>query len=304
MTNRKALVTGATGFIGSHLVRHLLRAKWQVHAIVRPESDHSALAGESSLKVHEHTGSMESMLSILTDTQPDVVFHLASLFLSKHQSVDIDRLVGSNILFGAQLVEAMTQVGVKALVNTGTAWQHYQGQQYNPVNLYAATKQAFEALLDYYTEANGLRSITLKLHDTYGPSDPRPKLVNLLVRVAESNESLAMSPGEQQISLVHIDDIVSAFEIAAERLLERPEIKREDFSLESAQKYTLKQLVSEFERLVGRRLPISWGDRPYREREIMVPWTGKKLPHWQQRVDLRSGLRNLLQESKSSEVER
>lgn len=303
MTKPKAVVTGATGFIGSHLVRHLLRAKWQVHAIVRPESDHSALGGESSLKVHEHTGSMDSMLSIFTDTQPDVVFHLASLFLSKHQSVDIDRLVESNILFGVQLVEAMTQVGVKALVNTGTAWQHYEGQQYSPVNLYAATKQAFEALLDYYTEASGLRSITLKLHDTYGPRDPRPKLVNLLVRVAESNESLAMSPGEQQLSLVHIDDVVSAFEIAAERLLERPDIKRENFSLESTQTCTLKQLVSEFEMLVGRVLPIRWGARPYREREVMAPWTGNKLPRWEQRVDLRSGLRNLLLEFKSCDEE-
>lgn len=303
MTKRKALVTGATGFIGSHLVRHLLRAEWQVHAIVRPESDHLALDGQSNLKVHEHNGSMDSLLTILTDTQPDIVFHLASLFLSKHESVDIDRLVKSNILFGAQLVEAMTQVGVKALVNTGTAWQHYESEQYNPVNLYAATKQAFETLLDYYTESNGIRSITLKLHDTYGPSDPRPKLINLLVRVAVSNEPLAMSPGEQQLSLVHIDDVVSAFEIAAERLLEHPEIRREDFSVESAQTCTLKQLVSEFETLVGRKLPISWGGRPYRKREIMVPWNGKKLPQWEQRVELRSGLSNLLLEFKSCDVE-
>ncbi|MEX0383157.1 NAD(P)-dependent oxidoreductase [Spiribacter sp. 1M153] len=294
MPTQRALITGASGFVGSHLARHLLGEDWQVHAIVRPESDRAALTRANGLRVHEYTGSMDSMLSILGIVKPDAVFHLASLFVSEHDPEDIDRLVKSNILFGTQLAEAMSQVGANLLVNTGTAWQHYEADSYNPVNLYAATKQAFEDLLDYYIEGRGLRAITLKLHDTYGPGDSRKKLINLLVSVAKSNITLDMSPGEQKLNLVYIDDVVSAFEVAAKRLLNNPEIKQESFSVEAAETCTIKQLVSEFEAVVGRPLPISWAGRPYRQREVMEPWAGAGLPNWEPRVDLRFGLRRML----------
>lgn len=73
--------------------------------------------------------------------------------------------------------------------------------------------------MQYYIEASGLRVITLKLFDTYGPDDPRPKLMNLIQRMAMDNQPLAMSPGEQQIDLVHVEDVVRAFMVASERLL-------------------------------------------------------------------------------------
>ena len=68
----------------------------------------------------------------------------------------------------------MKEVGVKILVNTGTSWQHYENKDYSPVNLYAATKQSFEAILQYYVEVASLKAITLKLFETYGLDDPRP----------------------------------------------------------------------------------------------------------------------------------
>lgn len=295
MTTRKALVTGATGFIGRHLIRHLLRGKWQVHAIVRTKSARSVLDGESSLIVHEHTGSMDSMLSILTDTQPDVVFHLASLFISEHSSEDIDGLVQSNILFGTQLVEAMCQYGPLALVNTGTAWQHYQSRTYSPVNLYAASKQAFEVLIQYYIEAYGLRVITLKLTDTYGPEDPRPKLLNLLCQTAKCNEPLAMSSGKQLIDLVHAYDVAEAFRVAGLRLMatER-QGQHERYSVSSGQPIVLRKLVNEIEKVTGWNLPIVWGGRADRKREVLRPWSGPSVPGWEAKISLREGLAEVI----------
>ena len=69
--------------------------------------------------------------------------------------------MSSNITFGTQLVEAMVANGCYQFVNTGTSWQHYENDEYNPVNLYAATKQAFEDILRYYVETSALRVITL-----------------------------------------------------------------------------------------------------------------------------------------------
>jgi nucleoside-diphosphate-sugar epimerase len=62
----------------------------------------------------------------------------------------------------------MQAAGIRRLVNAGTTWQHYLGQVYDPVNLYAATKQAFEAILKFYTSTRDFQAITLELTDTYG----------------------------------------------------------------------------------------------------------------------------------------
>lgn len=299
---KRALITGATGFIGRQLSRHLRETGWLVHAMVLPGSDTSLLKSLcANIRLHECAGDTETIQNILTRAQPDVVFHLASLFLSDHRPTDIEPLIASNLLFGTQVVEAMTQCGVTALVNAGTFWQHYEGRDYSPVNLYAATKQAFESLLQYYVEARGLRIITLKLYDTYGPEDPRPKLINLLRRVATDNQSLTMSPGEQLIDMVHVDDVTAAFRLAGERLIAGIEAGHAHFTVSSGCPISLRDLVGLVEQCLGRALPITWGGRPYREREVMQPWQGPVLPGWVPTISLEAGLAQTLINGKLSQ---
>jgi nucleoside-diphosphate-sugar epimerase len=290
---RVALVTGATGFVGSHLVSGLVRAGWQVHVVSRANSRMPEAAEFSRVTQHVHDGSTAGMLRLVGNAKPLVVFHLASLFLSQHEAGDVERLVLSNILFGNQLLEAMKVHGVKQLINTGTSWQHYENQAYSPVNLYAATKQAFESLMQYYVEAEGLRAVSLKLFDTYGPHDPRPKLMNLLQRVAEDMQPLAMSPGEQWLDLVHVDDVVQAFFAAAARLSAGAVHGHESYALPSGQPITLRALVRLVEREIGRELPILWGARPYRVREVMELWNGKSLPGWSAKVKLEQAIHDM-----------
>ena len=180
---RRALVTGATGYIGGHLARHLAAHGWEVHALVRPSSAGGGLAAAGA-RVHEHDGTTERMAEIVGAAAPDVVFHLASLFMAEHRTADVTGLVEANLLLGTQLAEGMRLHGRTRLVNTGTVWQHYGDAEYDPTSLYAATKQAYVTLLKYYVEAAGLRVTTLELFDSYGPADPRPKLMGALTRAA------------------------------------------------------------------------------------------------------------------------
>jgi nucleoside-diphosphate-sugar epimerase len=292
----RTLMTGSTGFIGRHLASDLIRNGHEVYAIVRSQTNLQRLVPGVNARLYD--GGIDSLSSILTSIKPDIVIHLAARFQDRHAPGDIEDLIKDNITFGAMLLESMAQSGTSYLINTSTSWQHYQGQDYSPTCLYAATKQAFEALIRYYVDTKGLTVITLKLFDTYGPQDPRGKLVSKFLKMLRDGSSLDMSPGEQLLDLVHIYDVISAYLIAMERLMSGVATGEESYTVSSGQYIKLRELASLFSRCAGAPLQINWGARPYREREVMVPWsTGHSLPGWRPRVRLEEGLTSLCAEN-------
>jgi nucleoside-diphosphate-sugar epimerase len=295
-----ALVTGATGFVGSRLTQRLVKDNWQVHIIVRPTSSWQPLESiKGKINIHIHDGTTEELLDIFAQAKPSIVFHLASLFLAQHTSTDIVPMMQSNITFPTQLLEAMIKHQVYCLVNTGTSWQHYENKDYSPVCLYAASKQAFEAILQFYWETTPLNAITLKLFETYGKNDPRKKLLSLLEKTAKQKEVLAMSPGEQLIDIVYIDDVIDAYLMAAERLLSGKVNDYEEYKVSTELPLKLKEFVEIYQEEIGVNLPIQWGGRPYRPREVMIPWNkGVLLPGWKAKIEIREGINKVQNEDK------
>jgi nucleoside-diphosphate-sugar epimerase len=293
----KVLVSGGTGFVGNHLVRALAARGDDVHLVVRGERNQpDGSSAKRHISFHRHDGTTEGLAAILQNVRPDLVIHLASFFVPEHRAEDVAPLIASNLLFTAQLADAMVGAGVTRFLNTGTSWQHYQDRSYSPVSLYAATKQAAEALLQFYVEARGLRVLTLKLFNTYGSGDRRQKLFVLLKQAAETGVPLAMSPGEQRLDLVHIDDVVTAFLIASERLMRADAPAMESFAVCSRAALSLREVVANFERATGKHPPIRWGDRAYRSREVMSPWAGgEQLPGWSAKVSLFEGIRKMVE---------
>ncbi|MDF1527108.1 MAG: NAD(P)-dependent oxidoreductase [bacterium] len=146
-----ALLTGATGYVGSNLAGRLVADEWSVHAVARENSDLTHLSSiEHAVTVHRHDGSTEGMVRIFRDAEPEVVFHLAALATSgQHGQADAVPLLTSNVVFPTQVLEGVAAAGTKWIVNTGTFSQHYGDSDYDPTNLYASTKQAFESILFY-----------------------------------------------------------------------------------------------------------------------------------------------------------
>jgi nucleoside-diphosphate-sugar epimerase len=299
----RVLITGGAGFLGSQLVRACLGNGWNVSIISRPENRLDKINEFlGNVAVFPSCNDTAGVIEIMHQAKPDLVFHLASVFIAQHRSDDILNLIQSNITFGTQILEAMTICGVPHIINTGTSWQHFENQDYNPVNLYASTKQAFEDILVYYVKAFSISAITLHLFDTYGPADPRPKLFRLFQKYAQNGQVLEMSPGEQLIDLVHVDDIVDAFLVAARRLLAGKEQEHRVYSVSSGSPVQLKELVQIYQRITGHHLAVKWGGRPYRDREVMVPWsTGSQLPGWKPMRSLEEGIRSLKENNQENE---
>lgn len=292
MNKRRALVTGASGFVGARLARRLVEEGWDVHVLLRPHSDLEALAPVTGqIAVHRFHGAPGELADIVRRAAPDAVFHLAAVFLAQHKPEEIETLIEANILFPTQLLEAMAANGVRIFVNTGTAWQHFGNRAYDPVNLYAASKQAFETLLAYYVNALGFSAATLALFDTYGPGDPRPKLMPALWEAAASGRALSMSGGDQLLDMVYIDDVIDAY-LATERALRTAGPVQWHYGVSSGAPLRLKELVAAFEAALGVRLDVGWGERPYRPRETMQAWSDFEAPPgWRARMPLDEGLR-------------
>ena len=292
----KILITGVTGFIGKNLANYLAE-KYNIFAIVRKNSKIDGVG--KNIKIFIYNGNINNLINFFCKEQFEGVIHLASFVLVSHTPIDISKLIDSNIKFGTELLESAKLSNVKWFINTGTFWQHYNNEKYNPVNLYAATKEAFEIIAKYYVETSDLVFTTIKLNDTFGPNDTRKKIFNLWLDCINNNKTLDMSKGEQIIDISYIDDVLNAYEIMIQNLSKKnyKKYNLKSYVVSNKEKIILKELAHLFEKVVGKKLNINWGAREYREREVMIPYNkGKLVPNWQQRYSLEEAMKITLKD--------
>lgn len=298
----RALVTGATGVIGFHLSKALLERGWTVDFLVRKGSDVKRLkkiAPKACFYIYDEK--IAPLTAALGTAMPDIVFHLAALTRAEHEPYEVEPMIRSNVLFGALLLEAMAQTGCGYFVNAGTYWQHYDGTGYNPVNLYAATKQALEDILRFYDESGSIRTMTLKLFDVYCYDDIRGKLFSQLQKSVKEKKEFPMTPGNQKLYMVYIDDAVNAFIHAAHLLRARPKKSLEPFyAVRPARAVSLRRVVDLYQRTTGSRVNVRWGKLRYRLRQVMTPWSGKVLPGWKPLTTLQAGIRLITNEGEQA----
>ncbi len=293
----KLLISGATGFIGAHLIKRLQKEKHEVVAIVRPSTTRADLP--QKIPTYVFNNDVPELIAFMSREKFDGVIHLASLFLAQHKADDLKNLIDSNLFFGTALIEGSTKSNTRWFINTGTFWQHYKNKKYSPVNLYAASKQAFETLAQYYIETTSINFVTIKLSDTFGPGDTRPKIFNLLSKIKASKETLDMSQGEQILDISYIENVIDGY-MRMITLLSKKDgdsLRGKSFAISAKKRFTLQELVKVFEKMTGSKLSINWGGRSYRDREVMVPWEkGLPIPGFKPKHSLEDGIRKTLKD--------
>jgi len=295
----KIIITGATGFAGAAAVLRLNKSGHQVYVIVRPNSDTSLLPKE--IQCYVDTGDTDKLNTFFMDTQADGVMHFAALVLNDHKPQDIEKLILSNILFGTRLLEASVKSNTQWFINTGTFWQHYNNEVYNPVNLYAATKEAFENIAKFYYETEKINFVTIELNDTFGPNDTRSKIFNLWRKSEKNQETLGMTQGEQTVDISYIDNIIDAYIKMMEQLANDTSFtySGQKFCVSADERMSLQELSKLYEKALDTKLDIIWGERPYRYREVMIPWNrGTLVPGWKQNITLHDAIKKVIKDEK------
>ncbi|MEY2634394.1 MAG: hypothetical protein RIS75_334 [Actinomycetota bacterium] len=285
----KVVVTGATGYIGHHIVKQLLSEGHLVAAVVRQISEDLPTAVDQIVDHHDDA----ALFHALVEFEAEIVIHCAASQILEHSIQHSAELVETNVGFGARMLAVAHAAGVIGFVAAGTFSTHADGSRdYEPQNLYAATKEAFKSIATHYQRNTSMKVVTLEISDTYGSNDPRPKFLNLVSEAARNGTTLEATLGLQIMYPIHVDDVANAFVHCAQLLIQGVHLDTV-YSVHGPTGLNLQDLVQLYESVNSCAVPVLWGARAYRGFEIMSPYVGLTLPEWSVKIPLEEGLKHL-----------
>ena len=273
----RSVITGATGYLGRHLANFLDGLGHEVVVIVRDLNvAPRPVSFNPSIEI-ESLSDCTDIGTIIREVAPDSVYHLAAA------TGDASSELGTPIWPGHDMICANTKMAVQAaagvaatkgavLICAASWWEWDENGVLNPNNFYAATKSAGRFLAEKLSRMMPFTMISIVMHDIYGANDWRPKLFNQLIRLSESDGPLKLTPGHQQMNLIHVDDACRALVAAYDSVknissAEGPLL----YAARTDDLMSLRDIVSSIEHVRGTSLPVDWGAKDYRVDTVMRP---------------------------------
>ncbi len=271
------LVVGGAGYIGSHVVRELLRAGHQVVVYDSLEKGHREAVAGCPLVVGD-IGDDAALGPVFASRRFDVVMHFAAHTSVAESMVDPARYYHNNVARGLVLLDAMRAAGVGRMVFSSSAAVYGDPERVpieedadcRPTNVYGETKLAFERVLASYDRAYGLRYVALRYFNAAGADpagdigedhDPETQLIPLVLMTA-----LGLRPRLQVFGTdydtpdgtcvrdyIHVCDLASAHVAAAEALADGR--GSQAYNLGNGRGYTVRQVIETARRVTGRDIP-------------------------------------------------
>jgi nucleoside-diphosphate-sugar epimerase len=207
----RALVTGASGFVGSHLARRLLELGHDVVAVVGPTSD--------AWRLDDVLSELELIRADIRTIRPaaaraDDVYHLAAAGVTER--TDTAGLVETNVIGTVRALELAVTCGARRFVYCGSCFEYGPGERHretdapNPPDEYAASKSAGWLLARATGVRTGLPVSSVRPFTVYGPCEDRRRLVPSTVLAALRGQPVRVTSGLQSRDFVWIGDAVDA----------------------------------------------------------------------------------------------
>lgn len=279
----KVLLTGGSGFLGQRIAAALLANGAEVAILTRPSTRLPA-----DIKAETQSVSLTSLESDSFLEEVDAVIHLAATMNHEDSSEALDAILESGLRLPVQLLRLCAEHKVDRFLAFGSYWQTHDPGCLHANSVYAATKTSLLPFLRYFAARYRMRSMSIRLPDIYSEEDERPKLLNAL-RDASDGDPFDLTGGDQVINPLHVDDVVSAVELALQVMsddMNDGEVREYSIYGEAC---TLRHYIEKFCAISGKDLQLNWGERAYDWGQVFEPTLLEKLPGWEQRVNLDSG---------------
>lgn len=253
----KILITGATGYIGSHVAKSCLSNGHDVRILTRSNSDLARLesiAGQVGVFRFDPSLQEQSILDSLTGMGgADTIVHCAT---SHGRDTESDEdILAANVAFPAALLTAAIDLGVGHFVNTDTVLPA-------ETNTYAASKAEFREIAKASTAVGSTRISNLTLELVYGPNDDPRKFATWVTRAClEEGRVIDLTAGTQLRDFVYVDDVVSAYLAVIQSA---PSFRWQSWRIGTDHPVSVRHFVEKIHRACGAKATLNFGAVPSR----------------------------------------
>ena len=293
------LVTGATGFIGSHLTRQLVKEGAEVSIFIRPTSSLNKIKdSKGKINIYKVDITDLSLLrKLVKKVKPQKVFHLAAYTDAGRSFNNIVSAIRVNVQGTMNLLSALEEVDYSCFVNTGSSEEYgcnnvpfTEEQKVDPLSPYAASKSANWLFCNMCYQTFSCPIVTLRPFLVYGPYQESNRFIPQFIISALRKKDFKMTAGEQTREFTYVTDIVEGYIRAS---MEEKAIG-ETINLCTGREYVLREVVNKIDQLMGEPIKILVGALPYRTKELWRLYgdgsKANQLLGWEPKVGLETGL--------------
>jgi len=286
----RVFVTGGAGYVGSVCVEYLVEHGYEVLVYDNLSSGHSEALVQGAKIEQGDLADRVHLTKVLKTFEPDFVMHFAASCLVGESFRKPLAYYQNNIVNGLNLVSAMLDLGIEALVFSSSCAVYGEPRSIpmkeddpkEPINPYGKTKLAFEFLLEDCDKAYGLRSVSLRYFNAAGATrllgedhDPETHIIPNVIKVALGQAAQVTVFGNDYPTpdgtcirdFVHVSDLAVAHERALDILRQG---RSERLNLGNGEGFSVLDVIRAVEQVTSKQIPFTMGRRRRGDPAVLV----------------------------------
>ena len=276
MKKKTLLLTGTSGFVGYNFLKYALANKYQVIDILRKKNKNLKKLKDLKKRYNQNYKTIffsnyQDLKKNIDKVKIDYFINFATFYRNKNNYEDIFRFIDSNILFPT-LIYSLINQKVKKIINFGTMMQHTDGKNFKPNNLYAATKNAFEMIGNFYSSNKKVFFYNIKFYESFGLNDERNKILPTIIRNYKKNKITKILSKDLELNIIHINDIINAIEILLNKT-----VKSGSYCLKQNKNIKIKNIIEYINKSIKKKIKVKYYNKSVNK---IIKSKIKTLPGW------------------------